>query len=99
MKIRWISDCWIRRRWVLPVCIALVGLLLNIIVATYMAPCADESVHVYYAMQILKGNADRSQDIYFNSKMPGFAPERHPPFDKRTAAGEREVFRPGGSIG
>jgi len=70
LKIRWISDCWIRRRWVLPVCIALVGLLLNIIVATYMAPCADESVHVYYAMQILKGNADRSQDIYFNSKMP-----------------------------
>lgn len=61
---------WIRRRWVMPVCIGLLGLLLNTIVASNMAPTADEGIHLYYAIQILKGAPDRSQDIYFNSKMP-----------------------------
>lgn len=70
MRMRGKLNNGIRRRWTLPVCIAGIGFLLNLIVATYMAPAADESVHVHYAIQILEGTADRSQDIYFNSKMP-----------------------------
>ena len=58
-----------RRRLILPLGIALLGLGINIIVATSMAETADESSHVSYGGAILRGKPDRLRSS-FDSKMP-----------------------------
>ena len=57
------------RRLLLPLGIALLGLLVNIIVAMSMAPTTDEGSHVAYGAAILRGNPNRSVS-YLDSKMP-----------------------------
>jgi 4-amino-4-deoxy-L-arabinose transferase-like glycosyltransferase len=57
------------RRFVLPLGIALLGLVINIIVATSMAPTTDEGSHLNYGIQILHGKPDRAIPS-FDSKMP-----------------------------
>jgi Dolichyl-phosphate-mannose-protein mannosyltransferase len=58
-----------RRRLILPLGIALLGLVINVIVATSMAKTTDESRHVDYGIKILRGEPDRS-NFAFDSKMP-----------------------------
>jgi ABC-type multidrug transport system fused ATPase/permease subunit len=58
-----------RRRLILPFGIALLGLLINIIVATSMAPTGDEPYHLTYGIEILRGKPDRS-NFTLDSKMP-----------------------------
>lgn len=58
-----------RRRMILPLGIALLGLGINIIVAMNMAPTIDENTHVAYGSAILKGEPERAS-IIFDSKMP-----------------------------
>jgi len=57
------------RRLILPLGIALLGLLINIIVATSMAPTIDEVNHVWYGALIVRGKPDRFTPK-FDSKMP-----------------------------
>ncbi len=57
-----------RRRFLLPLGVALLGLGINIVVATYMAPTTDEGSHISYGGAILRGKPDRSAS--FDSKMP-----------------------------
>jgi len=53
----------------LPICIAILGFVINAVVATSMADTIDEWAHVSYGAAILRGNADRwTKD--FDSKMP-----------------------------
>ena len=58
-----------RDRWRLPLVLALLGAVINIIVAVSMAPTIDEPVHVGFAGTILKGKPDRPTVIY-DSKVP-----------------------------
>jgi hypothetical protein len=58
-----------RRRLIIPLGIALLGLGINIIVATSMAETADEGGHVSYGGAILRGKPDRFKSS-FDSKMP-----------------------------
>jgi ABC-type multidrug transport system fused ATPase/permease subunit len=58
---------WKRLR--LPFAIAVLGFLINLIVAVYMAPTGDEEFHLGYGARILSGVADRSF-AGFDSKMP-----------------------------
>jgi 4-amino-4-deoxy-L-arabinose transferase-like glycosyltransferase len=62
----------------LPVGIALLGFVLNLIVATSMAGTTDESWHVDYGISILQGSGDRSAEPLFDSKMPVSAPNALP---------------------
>ena len=57
------------RRLILPLGIAFLGLVINIIVATSMAQTGDESTHVDYGIAIIRGNPDRFIAEY-DSKMP-----------------------------
>src|SRR5262245_3505235 len=57
-----------RKRWTLRLGIALLGLVLNAVVAANMAPTADEEFHLGYGARILGGVADRSF-AGFDSKM------------------------------
>ena len=58
-----------RDRWRLPLGLALLGAVINIIVAVSMAPTIDEPVHMGFAGMILKGKPDRPSVIY-DSKVP-----------------------------
>jgi 4-amino-4-deoxy-L-arabinose transferase-like glycosyltransferase len=58
-----------RRRLILPLGIALLGLGINIIVANSMAPTIDEHIHISYGAAILNGKPERAS-IIFDSKMP-----------------------------
>lgn len=58
-----------KRRLILPLGIALLGLGINIIVVTSMAETSDELYHVGYGAAILRGNPDRFR-VEFDSKMP-----------------------------
>jgi 4-amino-4-deoxy-L-arabinose transferase-like glycosyltransferase len=64
----------IRWRWTLPLAVALIGLVLQTIVAFQMSPTADESVHVAYGIATLKGHPERDPggqlNFGFDSKMP-----------------------------
>lgn len=57
------------RHFLLPVAIALLGFVLNLVVATSMALTADEDDHVAYGISILQGSTDRPGP-FFDSKMP-----------------------------
>ena len=57
------------RRLILPLGIALLGLGINVAVATSMAETVDERDHVAYGIAIIRGNPDRL-DSRFDSKMP-----------------------------
>jgi hypothetical protein len=58
------------RRLILPMAIALLGLIVNIIVASSMAITSDEPAHVAYGGAILRGEPDRVETRQFDSKMP-----------------------------
>jgi 4-amino-4-deoxy-L-arabinose transferase-like glycosyltransferase len=58
---------WNRCR--VPLALALLGAVINIIVAVYMAPTIDEPMHISYAGMILKGKPDRPT-VYYDSKVP-----------------------------
>lgn len=58
-----------RRLLILPLAIAVLGVIINIVVATSMAPTTDEHVHVAYGSAILRGTPDKSF-VLFDSKMP-----------------------------
>jgi 4-amino-4-deoxy-L-arabinose transferase-like glycosyltransferase len=58
-----------RRRLLLPFLIALLGLGINVVVATSMAPTFDEGNHLAYGDKILHGDPDRPNSG-FDSKMP-----------------------------
>ncbi len=58
-----------RRRFFIPLAIALLGLGIDTVVAAYMAPTIDEHLHVAYGAKILKGDPDRPS-VVFDSKMP-----------------------------
>jgi len=58
-----------RRHLILPLGIALLGLGINIIVATNMAPTTDEPWHVAYGVLILQGKPDKT-NVLLDSKMP-----------------------------
>jgi hypothetical protein len=57
------------KSWVLPTGLAVLGLALNIIVASRMAETFDEGWHIQYGAAILQGAPDRSSR-FFDSKMP-----------------------------
>lgn len=57
------------RRLILPLAIALLGLGINITVATSMTETTDEYSHIAYGNAILRGNPDRNK-VSFDSKMP-----------------------------
>jgi 4-amino-4-deoxy-L-arabinose transferase-like glycosyltransferase len=57
------------RRLALPLGIALLGFVLNTIVAWRMGRTVDEAAHLGYGDRILEGSAARP-NIYFDSKMP-----------------------------
>lgn len=54
----------------LPLGIALVGLVLDVVVDYKMAPTIDEADHILYGEEILRGTADRAAGPFFSSKMP-----------------------------
>lgn len=58
-----------RRHIILPLGTALLGLIINIVVATSMAPTSDERWHVSYGAHILQGKPERPNVLY-DSKMP-----------------------------
>jgi 4-amino-4-deoxy-L-arabinose transferase-like glycosyltransferase len=59
---QWVS----RHRLLIPLAIAGLGLTLNIIVASNMAPTTDEMTHLRYGFRIMQG----SPDLSFNGTMP-----------------------------
>src|SRR5712691_11320761 len=54
----------------LPLGIALLGLVLDVVVDYKMAPTIDEGDHILYGEEILRGTADRAAGAFFSSKMP-----------------------------
>ncbi len=61
----------LKRRWLLPLGIAFLGLALNTIVAFEMSPTVDEGSHVGYGVAVLKGAPMRdSVTLDFSSQMP-----------------------------
>jgi uncharacterized protein (TIGR03437 family) len=58
-----------RRRLILPLGIALLGLVINIVVATSMSETYDEPDYVSYGLAILHGKPDRFRAL-LDSKMP-----------------------------
>ena len=59
------------RRWILPLGIAFLGLMLNTFVAAKMAITTDEPLHVGYGVAVLKGLPERDPASFrFDSQMP-----------------------------
>jgi hypothetical protein len=58
-----------RRRLILPLAIAVLGFVINVIVATSMAETFDEPDHIAYGAAIIRGHPDRFTNR-FDSKMP-----------------------------
>ena len=61
-----------RRRLILPLGIALLGLILNSIVAINMSETFDEPDYVLYGLNVLHGKPDRFKNM-LDSKMPASA--------------------------
>jgi hypothetical protein len=58
-----------RRSFTLPLVIAALGLVINVIVAASMSRTIDEPLHIDYGIKILRGQPDRPV-VQFDSKVP-----------------------------